>query len=189
MVDIFQLRIHGRGGQGAKTAGQIIAESALLEGKNVQAFPEYGPERAGAPMKSYVRISDEKIKTYAPAIILDAVMVIDPTLLESVNVTEGLKEDGMLIVNTNDDTTKVKEISGFPGKIVVLDANKLSIEYLGRPIPNTPCIGAFVKASGKLSVDSVKKVTEEHFLSKIGKEKTNKNLELVQRAYDEAKSS
>ena len=115
MKDILEIRIHGRGGQGAKTASQFIAEAALGEGKNIQAFPEYGPERAGAPMKAYTRISDKQITTYAPVVNPDVVIVIDPTLVKSANVTEGLTDDGILIVNTPKSAEELKKETGFKG--------------------------------------------------------------------------
>ena len=109
MKDIFEIRIHGRGGQGAKTAAQFIVEAALSKGKHIQSFPEYGPERAGAPMKAFARISDVEIRTYAPVVNPDVVIVIDHTLLDSVDVTEGLGEDGVLLVNTPHDSDSIKK--------------------------------------------------------------------------------
>ena len=113
MKEIFEIRIHGRGGQGAKTASQFIAEAALGEGKNIQSFPEYGPERAGAPMKAYARISDKPITTYAPVINPDFVMVIDSTLVGPSNVTEGLTSEGTLVVNTPKSAEDIKKETGF----------------------------------------------------------------------------
>ena len=140
MKDILEIRIHGRGGQGAKTASQFIAEAALGEGKMIQAFPEYGPERAGAPMKAYARISDKAITTYAPVVNPDIVMVIDPTLLKSVDVTEGLGDEGVLIVNTPKSSEELKKETGFKGKVYTVDATKISIDSVGRNLPNTPML-------------------------------------------------
>ena len=187
MKDILEIRIHGRGGQGAKTASQFIAEAALGEGKKIQAFPEYGPERAGAPMKAYTRISDKVITTYAPVVNPDVVIVIDPTLLESANVTEGLTEDGILIVNTPKSAEGIKKEIGFKGKVYTVDATKISIDTVGRNLPNTPMLGAFVKITGVIPIDAVKDSIKTKFLKKLGEEKTNATIKGVELAYEGVK--
>jgi pyruvate ferredoxin oxidoreductase gamma subunit len=184
MKKIFEIRIHGRGGQGAKTAAEFIAEAALDKGKNIQAFPEYGPERSGAPMKAYARVSDDKIKTFAPVVNPDVVMVIDNTLVESVDVTEGLTNKGILIVNTNEDPLKIKKKTGFNGKIFCVDATKISIDTVGRNLPNTPMLGALVKATGIIELDAITCCIKHKFLKKLGEDKTNKTIEGVKKAYD-----
>lgn len=187
MKEILEIRIHGRGGQGAKTASQFIAESALGEGKYIQAFPEYGPERAGAPMKAYDRISDKKITTYAPVVNPDVVMVIDPTLIGPVDVTEGLTKDGILIVNTPKSADEIKKETGFKGKICTVDATKISIDTVGRNLPNTPMLGALVKVTKIIPIDSIKKCIEDKFLKKLGEEKTNATIRGVELAYEAVK--
>ena len=184
MKKIFEIRIHGRGGQGAKTAAEFIAEAALDKGKNIQAFPEYGPERSGAPMKTYARVSDDKIKTFAPVVNPDVVMVIDNTLLGSVDVTEGLTEKGILIVNTNEDSLKIKKKTGFNGRICCVDATKISIDTIGRNLPNTPMLGALVKATNVIELDAITNCIKNKFLKKLGEDKTNKTIDGVKRAYD-----
>lgn len=184
MKDIFEIVIHGRGGQGAKTASQFIAEAALDKGKYIQSFPEYGPERAGAPMKAYARISDKPITTYAPIVNPDVVMVIDPTLIRAVDVAEGLTKGGVLIVNTNESTEEIKKKTGFKGKIYCVDATKISIDTVGRNLPNTPMLGALIKATKVIELEAITDSIKHKFLKKLGEEKTNSTIEGVKRAYD-----
>ncbi len=184
MKDIVEIRIHGRGGQGAKTAAEFIAEAALSKDKQIQAFPEYGPERAGAPMKAYVRVSDKKIKTFAPVVSPDVVMVIDPTLITSVDVAEGLAKDGILIVNTNKTSKEIRKGTDFNGKIYCVDATKISIDTVGRNLPNTPMLGAFVKATDIIPLEAIFECIKEKFLKKLGEDKTNKTIEGVKKAHD-----
>ena len=184
MKDIFEIRIHGRGGQGAKTASQFIAEAGLGLGKHIQAFPEYGPERAGAPMKAYARISDKPIKTYAPVVNPDVVMVIDPTLVGPVDVAEGLTQEGVLIVNTNESVDSIKKKTGFQGKIYTVDATKISIDTVGRNLPNTPMLGALVKATNIIPLEAIFDSINHKFIKKLGEEKTNATIEGVKRAHD-----
>ncbi|MCK5282841.1 MAG: 2-oxoacid:acceptor oxidoreductase family protein [Nanoarchaeota archaeon] len=187
MKDIFEIRIHGRGGQGAKTASQFIAEAALGKGKFIQSFPEYGPERAGAPMKAFARISDKPIHSYAPVVNPDVVMVIDPTLLETVNVADGLSEDGVLIVNTPKDTQWAQEKTGFKGKCMAVDATKIAFEAVGKNLPNTPMIGALIKATNCITLDAITESIKKKFLKKLGEEKTQATIDAVKKAHDEVK--
>ena len=187
MKDIFEIRIHGRGGQGAKTASQFIAEAALGEDKHIQAFPEYGPERSGAPMKAYTRISDRPITTYAPVVHPDLVMVIDSTLVESIDVTEGLTKDGILMVNTPKSAEEIKKETGFKGKIYTLDATKISINTVGKNLPNTPMLGAFAKVANIIGIDDIKNSINKKFLKKLGEEKTNATIKGVELAYEAVK--
>lgn len=186
--DIFEVRIHGRGGQGGKTAAQFIAESGMDEGKFVQAFPEYGPERTGAPVTAYARISDEKIRLYQPVNHPDVVLVIDPTLLCSINTAEGADKDSVLVVNTNKSPAAIKEETGFPGKVFTVDATKISIEATGVNKPNVPILGAMIKASPVIPVESIENKIKQKFLKKLGEEKTQATINAIRRAYDEAKS-
>ncbi|MBS3097708.1 2-oxoacid:acceptor oxidoreductase family protein [Candidatus Woesearchaeota archaeon] len=182
--EIFEIRIHGRGGQGAKTAAQFIAEAALDQGKRIQAFPEYGPERSGAPVVSFVRISDKQIKSYAPVVNPDVVMVIDPTLIGPVDVAEGLAKDGILIVNTSETAEKIKNKTKFNGKVCIVDATKIAMGSVGKNLPNTPMLGALVKITGVVGLESVNNKVKEKFLDKIGEEKTNRTIEGIKKAYD-----
>jgi len=184
MKGIFEIRIHGRGGQGAKTASQFIAEAGMDKGKYIQAFPEYGPERAGAPMVAYTRISDNPITTYAPIVNPDVVMVIDPTLIGPVDVTVGLTKDGKLIVNTNESAEDIRKKTSFKGKIYCVDATKISIDTVGKNLPNTPMLGALIKATGVIELNVITESIKHKFLKKLGEEMTNKTIEGVKRAYD-----
>jgi len=186
MKKIFEIRLHGRGGQGAKTASQFIAEAAMDKGKHIQAFPEYGPERAGAPMKAYTKISDGEIKGVSPVTNPDVVVVIDPTLLDP-SVAEGLHEGSVLLVNTEKDIAYVREKTGFKGKVGVVDATKIAIEAVGRNLPNTPMIGALIKATGCITLDAIEESIKHKFLKKLGEEKTKATIDAVKKAHDEVK--
>ncbi len=151
---IMEIRWHGRGGQGAKTACLLLAEAAFFSGKYVQGFPEYGPERMGAPITAYNRISDTPCKVHSNIYFPDHVVVVDETLLRTVDVLKGLKEGGILIINTKKTADEVREeLPGFTGPVCVVDAERISTETLGRNFPNTPMLAAVVKASGVLETD------------------------------------
>ena len=186
--DVLEIRIHGRGGQGGKTAAQFIAESAMDEDKHVQAFPEYGPERSGAPVTAYARISDEHIRLFQPVHNPDIVLVIDPTLIGPINVTEGMSDDGILIVNTNKSSDDIRKMVGdFAGKIYTVDATKISIDATGVNKPNLPILGALIKVTGAISMDSLEGKTRQKFTKKLGEEKTQKTVDAMKRAHDEVK--
>lgn len=185
--DVFEIRIHGRGGQGGKTAAQFIAESGMDEGKFVQAFPEYGPERTGAPVTAYARISDAKIRLYQPVHNPDVVLVIDPTLLCATDVTEGMTKDSVLVVNTPKDPAELKKELGFEGKVITVDATKIAIEATGANKPNIPVLGAMTRASDRIKIESIENKIRQKFLKKLGEEKTNATLKAIQRSRDEAK--
>ncbi|NQT21981.1 MAG: 2-oxoacid:acceptor oxidoreductase family protein [Candidatus Omnitrophica bacterium] len=188
MKTLFEVRWHGRGGQGAKTAAQFLAEAALETGKYIQAFPEYGPERAGAPIKSYTRISDSPINIHSPVTNPEIVAVIDPTLLDSVDVTEGLCDDGALIVNTSQSPEEIRnKLKLKKVRIATCDATKISLETLGVPMPNTPMLGALLKVVALVPIEKIKEQIEHKFLKKIGKEKTEANIKGLKRAYEEVK--
>jgi pyruvate ferredoxin oxidoreductase gamma subunit len=184
MKDILEIRIHGRGGQGAKTASQFIVEAALEQGKYIKAFPEYGPERRGAPLVAYARISDKPIHTYAPITKPDIVLVIDNTLIGIMDVTEGLDSNGILIVNTHETPAEIKQKTGFKGKISTLDATKISIEMLGKNLPNIPMLGALVKSTNIISIESLKNKIKEKFSKRIGEEKTEKTIQSLVEGYE-----
>ena len=153
MANLTEVRWHGRGGQGAKTAGYVLAVAAAEQGWNVQAFPEYGAERRGAPMRSYVRISDAPIRLRSGIDSPDVVIVLDASLLKSENVTDGLAEGGILIVNTPKSPAEIAEILGNPNaKICTVDASAISIDTVGREMPNTPMLGALAKVRGILQL-------------------------------------
>ena len=157
MDNMIEIRWHGRGGQGAKTASLLLADAAFNTGKYIQGFPEYGPERMGAPITAYNRISTSPIRIHSNIYEPDYVVVVDDTLLESVDVTAGLKETGAIIINTTKDCSELKPLlKGYSGKVYTIDARKVSEEALGRYFPNTPMLASIVKVSGIM--------TEEEFL-------------------------
>ena len=187
MKDTIEIRWHGRGGQGAKTAAQFLAEAALDSGKFIQAFPEYGPERAGAPMRAFTRISDKPITVHSSVKNPDAVVVIDPTLI-NVEVLEGLDDTGVLVLNSEKDPQTMRKLLNFTkGKVATVDATKISLEILGLPMPNTPMVGAFLKTMAVVSMDSVKEQVKKKFLKKLGEQKMNANIMAIEKAYQEVK--
>lgn len=183
MANLTEIRWHGRGGQGVVTAGKMLAQVALDSGQYFQAFPDYGPERAGAPIRAFTRLSPEPIYKHCQIQEPDMVLVLDPTLLEATNVTEGLKEDGILLVNTDESPAKVREMVGFhTGKVFTVDATKIALETLGREITNTPMLGALVKATGLLTVQDLLAQTRKQFADKFGTEVVKRNVEAIERA-------
>ena len=186
MKNIFEVRWHGRGGQGAKTASQFLGEAALDSGKFIQAFPEYGPERAGAPIRTFTRISDIPINIHSTVTNPEVVVVIDHTLLDSVDVIEGLDEKGVLIVNTQETPQDIRKKLNFKkGKVATCDATKISLEILGIPMPNTPMLGALLKVVSIVPVEKIEEQVKGKFLKKIGPEKTEANIKAIRRAYEE----
>lgn len=152
MHDLIEIRWHGRGGQGTKTASLLLADAAFNTGKYIQGFPEYGPERMGAPITAYNRISSNPITIHSNIYEPDYVVVVDDTLLESVDVTAGLKDSGAIIINTTKDNNYLKQVlSNYSGNIYKIDARKVSMETLGKYFPNTPMLAAVVKVSEIMS--------------------------------------
>jgi pyruvate ferredoxin oxidoreductase gamma subunit len=188
MSKMYEIRWHGRGGQGAKTAAMLMAEAAMDAGKFIQAFPEYGPERAGAPMKSYTRISDGKIDIHCGVTNPHAVVVIDPTLLGAVDVTEGLDSDGILLVNTDKKPSEIREkIKMKGGKVYTVDASKIAMDTLGKPLPNTPMMGALVGATHIIEEKALHSKISDKFLKKLGQKGVDANIEAIRRAALEVK--
>jgi pyruvate ferredoxin oxidoreductase gamma subunit len=186
---MIEIRWHGRGGQGVVTASKLLASSALAEGKYIQAFPEFGPERMGAPIRSFTRISDESITIHSQVTSPDIVMVLDPTLIGEIDFTEGLKEDGILIVNTTKSPKELKEkLNLKQKKVYSLDATKIAQESIGRPIPNVPMLGALVKATGLLKLEQITKGIRESFSKKFKDEVIEGNIKALEKAYQEVKT-
>ena len=184
--DIYEIRWHGRGGQGAKTAAALVAEVALAEGKYSQGFPEYGPERMGAPIRGFTRISDRPVRIHSAVYYPDAVVVLDDTLLDTVDCAENLSEDGVVVVNTTKPPAEITEKLSNTGKgVFLVNASRIAVDEIGRDIPNTPMIGALVKASGVVSLDIVLKDTEKKLGKKFGERIVQGNLKAVRRGYDE----
>ena len=185
--ELIEIRWHGRGGQGAKSAAQFLAEAALDEGKYIQAFPEYGPERAGAPIRSYTRISGQPIKIHSGVENPEAVVVIDPTLATAA-VLEGLGKDSFVVINTPDSPAEIrKKLNYQEGKLATVDATQISLEETGIPMPNTPMLGALLKVFPIVSLEGLEKKVSAKFVKKIGQEKTQANIEAIRRAHAEVK--
>ena len=190
MSNLIEIRWHGRGGQGAKTASLLLADAAFNTGKYIQGFPEYGPERMGAPITAYNRISDEKITIHSNIYEPDYVVVVDDTLLESVDVTAGLKEDGAIVINTTKSPDEVRELlHGYKGKVCTIDAKTISIETLGAYFPNTPMLAAIVKVSGIMNEQDFLDDMVGSFKHKFAKkpEVIDGNMAALKRALNEIK--
>jgi len=177
--DIIAVRLHGRGGQGAVTSAELVAQAAIAEGRYAQAFPSFGPERRGAPVLSFIRISDKPIRIRAEVTQPDIVVVLDPSLLTIVKVTAGLKPNGLVVVNAKSAEAVPAEIRG-QYRIAVIDASRIAKETLGVPIVNTTMLGALVKASGIINLESVAEPLKYRF-GKLAE----KNLNAMKRAYEE----
>lgn len=181
---IFEIVFHARGGQGAKTAAEILAQAALREGKYVQAFPDFGPERSGAPVKTFVRISEEPILIHEPVVDPDMVVVLDETLLGIADVAKNLDENESMIVNTTLDREIVVQKTGYIGNIYPIDATGLSMEVIDEPRPNTAILGKLIKVSEVVKLENVIEAFREKYTGKIGAEKTEKNVQAIEKAYD-----
>ena len=185
---MIEIRWHGRGGQGAKTASLLLADAAFNTGKYIQGFPEYGPERMGAPITAYNRISDTIIRTHSNIYEPDYVVVVDDTLIGSVDVTKGLKESGAILINTNKNIeTLKKDLKGYKGKIYTINASKISLECLKANFPNTAMLSAIIKITEIMTKDELLKDMEESFKHKFARkpEIIAPNMEAIKRAYDE----
>ncbi len=170
MDNLIEIRWHGRGGQGAKTASLLLADAAFNTGKYIQGFPEYGPERMGAPITAYNRISNSPITIHSNIYEPDYVVVVDDSLLESVDVTSGLKSTGAIIINTTKDAEYLKsKLNSYSGSIYTLDARKISEEALGRYFPNTPMLAAIVKVSGIMTDEELLNDMKGSFKHKFAK--------------------
>lgn len=170
MDNIVEIRWHGRGGQGAKTASLLLADAAFNTGKYIQGFPEYGPERMGAPITAYNRISTSPIRIHSNIYEPDFVVVVDDTLLESVDVTAGLKKDGAIIINTTKNANELLPLlKGYEGKVYTIDARKISEETLGKYFPNTPMLAAIVKVSEIMSEEEFLNDMKSSFKHKFAK--------------------
>ena len=187
---MIEIRWHGRGGQGAKTASLLLADVAFNTGKYIQGFPEYGPERMGAPLTAYNRIDDNIIRIHSNVYEPDYVVVVDDTLLGAVNVTQGLKSNGAILINTSLDGKIIKEkLNGFNGKIYTIDASKIAIETIGKNFPNTALLAAVIKITNLMSKDELEANMLESFKHKFEKKPDviEPNMQAVIRAYMQAK--
>jgi pyruvate ferredoxin oxidoreductase gamma subunit len=190
---LLEIRWHGRGGQGAKTAALLFGEAALDTGLYIQAFPEYGPERMGAPVAAFNRLSDQEIRIHTGIKEPDIVVVLDPTLIDVVNILEGLKEDGILLINTEESPETIRKRYNLENKrikIYCVNASKIALETIKRDVPNTPMLGALVKITGIFDYQKMLQAIENKLIQKFrGREEVVKgNLEAIKRAFEEVKS-
>ena len=160
---MIEIRWHGRGGQGAVTTVEMLAQAAIAEGKYAQGFPSFGPERRGAPVAAFNRVDDKQIKIRSGIYEPDVVVVLDPTLIGLVNVTDGLKPGGVLIVNTAKPPEEIRKSTGFKGRVATVDATKIARQELGVPITNTTMLGAIIKAVSPVKVDSLSGLLKQRF--------------------------
>lgn len=182
---ILEVRWHGRGGQGAWTASELLARAAIHEGKYIQSFPEFGPERMGAPVAAFTRISNEPIQIHCAVYHPDVVAVLDPTLLKTVPVTSGLNEEGTIIINSKENPAEMRKmLNTDKGKIWTVPATEIAMRIMGRPITNTAMLGAVARITGIVNLESIEKVVKERFRQNIAE----KNIKIIKEAYEEAKS-
>ncbi len=187
MKNTVEIRWHGRGGQGAKTAALLLADVAFKTGKHVQGFPEYGPERMGAPITAYNRISDDEITVHSNIYEPDYVVVVDETLLDSIDVTKGLKEDGAVIVNTKHTKDEImRHLNGYKGAVYTVDARDISMKTLGKNYPNSPMLAATVAVSGVMGEEEFLSEMESSFQHKFAKkpEVIDGNMQALRLAFD-----
>ncbi|HMK34348.1 MAG TPA: 2-oxoacid:acceptor oxidoreductase family protein [Desulfomonilaceae bacterium] len=177
---MIEMRFHGRGGQGAVTSAELVAQAAIGTGKYATAFPSFGPERRGAPVVAFARVDDQPVRLRSKIYNPDVVIVLDPSLLDIANPTQGLREGGLLIVNTSLDAASLRAQLSYSGKLALVDAGRIAKEVLGLPITNTTMVGALVKGTNILSVESLK----DPFRNRFGKIAA-KNIQAMERAYEE----
>ena len=183
---LTEIRWHGRGGQGAVTAAKMVAELALGEGKYFQAFPEYGPERSGAPIVAFTRVSDAPIQVYSGVEHPQIVVVLDSSLLKIVDVTKGAPEDAIVLVNSERSPAQLRKDSDFKGhRLYTIAATRIAVETIRRPIPNTPMVGALTRITGLFDIDDVVTFLREDFGKKFPPKVVEGNIAAITRSYEE----
>lgn len=189
MAENVEIRWHGRGGQGTVTAAKVFADACLSGGRDVQAFPEYGPERAGAPLRAFNRVSDKELRTHCPVKNPGVVVVVDATLLDAIDVTEGALDNAAIIVNTQKEPKEIREkIKAKPTqRVITVDASTIAVETIGRQMPNSPMIGTVTMATKLLPLESVLEDVKKSFGKKFSQKIIDGNLEAVKRGYTEVK--
>lgn len=188
---MVEIRWHARGGQGAKTAAMFVAQAVLAKGKYGQGFPEYGPERRGAPMRGFTRISDTPIRRHCGIEFPGIVIILDPTLLDSsaAGVTTGTDENTVFLVNTSLSPGEMKKKLNIPGaKVYTVDATKIALDTFGKPIPNMPMTGALLMAEPFMELDELLSAMKEKFSKKFSQAVVDGNLRAVEKAYKEVVS-
>ena len=189
MAEMIEIRWHGRGGQGTVTAAKVLADACLSGGRQVQAFPEYGPERAGAPLRAYNRVSETILRMHCPVLNPGVVAVVDASLLDAINVAEGAKDDAVFVVNTSKDPKEVREkLQAKPTqRVFTIDATKIALDTIGRPMPNAPMLGAVNKATSIVAMDVLLDDVKGSFGKKFAQKIIEGNLAAVKRGYEEVK--
>jgi pyruvate ferredoxin oxidoreductase gamma subunit len=177
---MIEIRFHGRGGQGAVTSAELVAQAAIDTGKYATAFPSFGPERRGAPVVAFARVDDHPIRLRSKVYNPDVVIVLDPSLMDIANPTDGLREDGILVINSVLDPSEIRKKLSYNGRLAVVDAGKIAKEVLGLPITNTTMVGALVKGASLLTVESLKAPFQKRF-GKIAP----RNIAAMERAFNE----
>lgn len=187
MAENVEIRWHGRGGQGTVTAAKVFADACLSGGRYVQAFPEYGPERAGAPLRAYNRISDKELRLHCPVTQPNIVVVVDATLIDSINIAEGAPDNAAFIINSSKDPKELRgKLKAKPSqKVYTVDATKIAVETIGRPMPNAPLIGTVTKVSGLITLESALEDVRKSFGKKFSQKIIDGNLEATKRGYEE----
>ena len=184
-----EIRWHGRGGQGVVTAAKLLAESALEQDKFFQAMPEYGAERMGAPIQAFTRIGDQPITLHCNITKPNIVVVLDQTLLGTIDVADGLVDEGVMLVNSKKSPLEIRNDLGITkGKVYTIDATQIALDTIGRPIPNTPMLGALIKITGMIDLDTVLEHLKKSFGKKFAQEVIDANIDAVKRAYEEVTS-
>jgi pyruvate ferredoxin oxidoreductase gamma subunit len=189
MADTLEIRWHGRGGQGTVTAAKVLADACLSGGRHVQAFPEYGPERAGAPLRAYNRISSHELRMHCPVLNPQVVGVVDATLLDSINVAEGSTEEAIFVINTSKEPGEIREKLnvGSKQKVFAIDATKIAFDCIGRALPNAPMLGAICKVTGLVSLEHLLEDVRKSFGKKFSQKIIDGNLEATRRGYEEVR--
>lgn len=189
MSETIEIRWHGRGGQGTVTAAKVLADACLSGGRYVQAFPEYGPERSGAPLRAYNRVSNKELRMHCPVLNPELVVVADATLLDGINVTEGAKEDATFIVNTAKEPSDIRaKLKLNPKqKVYTVDATKIAVESFGRALPNSSLLGAVCKVTSVVTLDSLIEDVKKSFGKKFSQKIIDGNIEATKRGYQEVK--
>jgi pyruvate ferredoxin oxidoreductase gamma subunit len=187
MAENMEIRWHGRGGQGTVTAAKVFADACLSGGRHVQAFPEYGPERAGAPLRAFNRISDRELRLHCPVMNPNIVVVVDATLLDSIDIAAGVPDDAAFIINSSKDPKELRaKLHAKPSqRVFTVDATKIAVDTIGRPMPNATLVGALTKVSGLITIEAAMSDVEKSFGKKFSRKIIEGNIEATKRGYEE----
>jgi pyruvate ferredoxin oxidoreductase gamma subunit len=187
MSELVEIRWHGRGGQGTVTAAKVLADACLSGGRFVQAFPEYGPERAGAPLRAYNRIGDKELRLHCPVLHPKVVSVVDATLIDAINLTEGALDDAIFVVNTSKPPAEIRKRlkAKDTQKVYTVDATKIAIESIGRAMPNSPMLGAVDRVTGLVTLEHLLEDVKKSFGKKFSQKIIDGNLSAVKRGFEE----